>query len=81
MREIRLSGSEGGGGRTQSALPPPFGGGLFGFWLVEVMCYNKLKFENLPLVSYCQKFYEKQGMRYGNRGTLDDREEREVIVE
>jgi len=30
---------------------------------------------------YCQKFYEKQGMRYGNRGKLDDREEREVIVQ
>jgi hypothetical protein len=30
---------------------------------------------------YCQKFYEKQGMRYGNKGMMDGREERQQEME
>jgi hypothetical protein len=32
-------------------------------------------------IRYCQKFYEKQGMRYGNKGMMEGREERQQEME
>jgi hypothetical protein len=33
------------------------------------------------MVRYCQKFYEKQGMKYGSKGMMDAQEERQQKIE